>query len=1076
VISVDSGRPARAIFDAAALQQLLGIPYSAEQLTAITAPMQPFVVVAGAGSGKTSVMTARVVWLVATGQVAPAQVLGLTFTNKAAGELAARVRRALQLLAPNQSREEIGGEPTISTYHSFAGRLLTEHGLRIGVEPGSRLLSGPARHQLAQRVLTQTRVDLSGLDATLTHLVGQLLALDGELAEHCRTPAELRAFDEALIANIERVVKPVADVRKAMVVSRQRIALSAVVEEFRSAKASRDLVDFADQMRFAATLSADFPAVATALREQFAVVLLDEYQDTSVTQRVLLTGLFGGGHPVTAVGDPLQAIYGWRGASVANIDEFPAHFARADGLPAEVLPLAENRRSGTAILDCANALSAPLRVLHPQVQPLVSPDDTIPAGRIRIALLPTYELELRWMGDRIAEQLGAGTPPGDIAVLCRASADFPAILRELGYRGVPVEVVGVDGMLAVPEVADVVAILEVLHDPTANPALLRLLTGPRWRIGPRDLALLGRRAAHLAGGRGPSTQAPDLEASLDAAVAGTDHSEVISLLDALDDPGDGGYDPVALQRFSSLSDELRSLRRQVGEPLPDLVHRVTTATGLDVELASSPLAQARSAVDSLAAFAALVSAFVDADGRNSLGAFVSWLEVARRYDAVPELERPLTPGAVQLMTVHRSKGLEWPVVVLPSWTAGVFPSSKARSRWHANAAELPYPLRGDRHALPVMGEWSTKGLAAFADDCKAQAEHEERRLAYVAVTRAKRLVLISGSWWGPTQVRHRGPSSYALAVQQLCLAGSEQMAEWAPAPEASDMNPAGAAGTEVSWPVVADPVAREVRVAAAAAVRSAIAAGVSRESTSAENTLGMLDDLAEEARELIAGWDADLGLLLDEVAVHSQPRKVMLPTSMSVSQVQRLAADEESFVRALIRPLPLAPARAAQRGTRFHALVEQHYEDRHRGIRPLLSPDDLPGAADDDLGSDEDLAAMVESFLAGPYAERAPLGIEVPFTLSLGGRVVSGRIDAVFAAAPPNGNPVLPPRFEVVDWKTSRSHTADPLQLGIYRLAYAELAGVPLDRVDAILYYVRDGAVVRLTDLPDRDELVALLS
>ena len=578
--SVDPGRPATAVFDTEALQQLLGIPYSAEQLAAITAPMQPFVVVAGAGSGKTSVMTARVVWLVATGQVSPSQVLGLTFTNKAAAELAARVRRALQLLAPNPSREETGGDPTISTYHSFAGRLLSEHGLRIGVEPGSRLLSDPARHQLAQRVLTETRVDLSGLDATLSQLVGQLLALDAELAEHCRTPAELRAFDEELIATIERVVKPVVAVRKVMAVSRQRIALASVVEEFRSAKASRDVVDFADQMRFAATLSADFPEVAAALREQFTVVLLDEYQDTSVTQRVLLTELFGGGHPVTAVGDPLQAIYGWRGASVANIDEFPVHFSREDGHPAQVLSLAENRRSGTAILDCANTLSAPLRVLHPKVQPLVSPDDTPAAGTIRIALLSTYQQEMRWMGDRIVEQLDAGTPPGDIAVLCRASPDFPAILRELGDRGVPVEVVGVDGMLAVPEVADVVAVLEVLYDPTANPALLRLLTGPRWRIGPRDLALLGRRAAQLAGGRGPATQAPDLAASLDAAVAGTDHSEVISLLDALDDPGDLGYDPVALQRFVLLSDELRSLRRLVGEPLPDLLHRVTTATGL----------------------------------------------------------------------------------------------------------------------------------------------------------------------------------------------------------------------------------------------------------------------------------------------------------------------------------------------------------------------------------------------------------------------------------------------------------------------------------------------------------------
>ena len=145
--------------------------------------------------------------------------------------------------------------------------------------------------------------------------------------------------------------------------------------------------------------------------------------------------------------------------------------------------------------------------------------------------------------------------------------------------------------------------------------------------------------------------------------------------------------------------------------------------------------------------------------------------------------------------------------------------------------------------------------------------------------------------------------------------------------------------------------------------------------------------------------------------------------------------------------------------------------EQHFGLRPLLDPDDLPGAADSDLDSDDALDAMREAFLRSPYAEAVPTAIEVPFTLVLGGRVVPGRIDAVFTSVDADGLE----RVEVVDWKTSRQHDSDPLQLSIYRVAYAELAGLPLEQVDAAFVYVRDGAVVRPEVLHTRAELEALL-
>ena len=1081
-----SGLPVRPVsatpeFGVAQLVALLRIDFSEAQLAAITAPLEPFVVVAGAGSGKTTVMTARVVWLVATGQARPDEVLGLTFTTKAAGELASRVRGALGTLRTQQLAtlpaaerallDDEQGEPTVSTYHAFAGRLLAEHGLRLGIEPQSRLLSEAAGYQLAHRVVVRTRRDVGSLGVTLQTLVSDLRALDSELSEHCLDPARLRAADESFVASVDAQAKISAGARDARLVALKRIELTHLVEDYREARRTLDVVDFADQMRLGARLAEECPEVGAALRAQFRVVLLDEYQDTSVAQRRVLTGLFGGGHPVTAVGDPLQAIYGWRGASVANIDDFPQHFARADGRPARVLPLYENRRSGASVLDAANLVAAPLRALHPNVAALAAADPDAPPGSLRLAVLPTYRDEIDWLADQVVGEVAGGTTPSDIAVLVRVKGDLPPLMAALSDRGVAFEVRGVDGILSVPEVVEVLAVLDVLHDSTANSSLARLIAGPRWRIGPRDLALLGRRAKALAGHRGGGVDA-DLTAALDAAVEGGDPAEIVSLLDALDDPGELAYGADALRRFAAIVAEIRALRRHVGEPLPDLVHRIVVTTGLDVELAASPELLALRRSEGLAAFLDLVATFQDAEGETTLGAFLTWLRMAERYGQVPELDRPPAPDAVQLMTVHKSKGLEWPVVVLPSLTTGVFPSSRGRSRWTDAAKTVPFSQRGDSGALPALNGLTPKDFSAFKDDCRADDEREERRLAYVALTRAKRLLIASSSWWGPAQKKPRGPSPYLELLREAAEAGAGEVVVWSDEPADDESNPAFDDAVEIAWPVVSDQAAlRRRREAADAVIASA---GITVEQLAAEHTAlahgteSPLLGLGADDLEIVAAWDTDIALLLEERRTErAAVRTVLLPTSLSASDLIRLAEDPESFAARLARPMPSAPAPAARRGTRFHAWVESHF-----GVRPLLDPDDLPGAADEELDSDDDLAAMRESFLSMPYADREPWGIEVPFSLVVAGRVVPGRIDAVFASASADGAV----RYEVVDWKTSTRQSADPLQLAIYRVAFAELIGVPLADVDASFVYVRDGSVVRPTDLPDRAALEALLT
>lgn len=813
------------------LKELLGIPFTPEQTACITAPPAPQVIVAGAGSGKTTVMAARVVWLVGTGQVAPEQVLGLTFTNKAAGELAERVRRAL--IAAGVTDPDVidpdnpPGEPTISTYHAFAGRLLTEHGLRIGLEPTTRLLADATRYQLAAKVLREAPGPYPALTRSFPTLVSDLLALDGELSEHLVRPGALDTYDTELLSALEHARLSNADLRRIPETAEARRSLLGLTERYRAAKRSRDLLDFGDQIALSAELALTRPEVGRILREEFRVVLLDEYQDTSVAQRLLLSALFGagtepgeGGHPptghaVTAVGDPCQAIYGWRGASVANLDDFPEHFPHADGTPATRYSLSENRRSGGRLLQLANGLAEPLRAMHEGVEALRPAPGAERDGMVRCALLTTHTEEIDWLADSLAHLVRTGTPPGEIAVLCRTAGDFPEIQAALVARDIPVEVVGLAGLLHLPEVADLVAVCEVLQDPGANASLVRLLTGPRWRIGPRDLALLGRRARLLVHRAGHADDA-DADQRLADAVEGTDPAEVISLADALDtflvvgDAADDGlpFSAEARVRFARLARELRDLRRSLADPLMDVLHRVLATTGLEVELSASPQALAARRRETLANFLDTAARFASLDGEATLLAFLGFLRTAAQYEKGLDNALPGGENTVKVLTAHKSKGLEWDVVAVPGLVTGQFPSDRAREAWTAQAQVLPHALRGDAATLPALDTHDgldAKGIKAFKAEMKEHQHTEELRLGYVTFTRPRSLLLGSGHWWGPSQKKTRGPSAFLDALYEHCAAGHGEIEAWADEPAEDEENPALAdRDADLAWPLPLD--------------------------------------------------------------------------------------------------------------------------------------------------------------------------------------------------------------------------------------------------------------------------------
>ncbi|MFW5899346.1 MAG: ATP-dependent helicase, partial [Jiangellaceae bacterium] len=457
------------------LARRLGQPEpTPEQSAAIGAPLAPGVIVAGAGSGKTETMAARVVWLVASGHVRPDQVLGLTFTRKAARELSARVRRRLAQLAARGVLDEpslLDVEPTVATYDAFAGRIVREHALRLGREPGSRLITEAVAWQYATRVVETYAGPMDQVDYAPATVAEKVLGLHGQLSGHLVSPEQVREHAVALreavdaLPTVARMRGPYyADVRKALDVQDARAQLLPLVEAFRQLKTDAEVVDFADQAALAARLAESFTEVGELERERFAVVLLDEYQDTSHAQLVLLRSLFGGGHPVTAVGDPCQSIYGWRGASAGTLTTFRGQFAAPGGDPARLDSLTVSFRNGAEILAVANRVADPLRAEGldvPVLTPFAGPSSDVVASMHR-----TADDEAADVARRARAFWDAAGEGRTVAVLVRTRSQIPRLEAALRAVELPVEVVGVGGLLATPEVADIVATLRVLSDPS----------------------------------------------------------------------------------------------------------------------------------------------------------------------------------------------------------------------------------------------------------------------------------------------------------------------------------------------------------------------------------------------------------------------------------------------------------------------------------------------------------------------------------------------------------------------------------------------------------------------------------
>ncbi|OMG12168.1 ATP-dependent DNA helicase [Actinomyces naeslundii] len=1104
-----------------------------EQSRVIAHRLSPLLVVAGAGSGKTATMAQRVVYLVATGQVRPDQVLGLTFTRKATAELDQRVASRLASLGaagllPVTAPETDGtgadtadatdvGEPMIATYNSFAGTLVRDHGLRIGVDPDSALITQARSWQIVISLLEARTLPLP--NESLIHNTNAVLVLGDALSQNLLT------IDEAAkdLADLSEQFTALAAIKgcktlvgKAPAVMSEWEALLDVVAELHGYKRRHGLLDFGDQIALACTIAESVPETAAQLRAQYPAVLLDEFQDTSVAQVRLLSALFADSG-VTAVGDPHQAIYGWRGASAGALDTFhqrfnPSGTARlASGIPpadaAPVLELSTSWRNDSTILDVANAVSEPLRSgvvqdgdpvgEHIAVAPLRARPVAfgLKPGTVHGAFLQDPAEEARTVAAFLAERW---SPDAEMAVLCRTRAQMEPIAAELERTGLPYTIVGLGGMLYVPEVADVRALLTAATDPERGDRVVRLLTG--FGIGASDLHALAGLARDLlrpparstqstrdgADGSGDQVDSPLLSEALDALLRWHDDGAAEATATASQ-----GLTPAGLAVALRTARAIRRVREALALPLPDLVALAEQALGLDIEIAArvdDPMGHR--ALDSFQATALAYA--TDTDTPTPTG-FLEWLDAAEEHeDAMSAPEVDPTPGAVQLLTVHAAKGLEWDAVAVPGMDEQVFPSYTSSVKedlrvvetgWMGSTSTFPFPLRADADDLPpfTVGDLSpavtdkpllTETMTAYKEALGRQSLREERRLAYVAFTRARHDLLLTGSHLSKTASKPRRPSRFLteLRRRELLVPYADGWVDF----DESRPNPLTALTQVGTWPLDAEQTEtpgaqvlgngqsyddggadtdraaalRRARQAAAAQVTAAMSEATPTEPVT-ELTPARTEPTSpghepEASDDTLRRWRLETGLLLAErVRATSATPTVRLPEHLAATRLDDLRADRRRFALDLRRPLPPEPRAAGRLGTVFHDAVAQLLSARgtlfglgEAGVPDNLDPQDRQ-RVERWLGTVESLALLDDYVLVDTEIDRE---------ITIGATTLRCRMDAVFRRLDGSG-------WLIVDWKTGRRQVPVD-QLSVYVHAWAASQGVSAGSVRAAYVYV----------------------
>lgn len=912
-----------------------------EQRTIIGHPLEPLRVEAGAGTGKTATLALRIAHLVTNRGIDPEAILGITFTNKAAAELADRIR----LVLGEGNEIDPGREVEVHTYHGFATQLLKEYGSLVGFERTTGVITPTFSRQLIETVLAT--VDLPALNPANRANVDDIRRLGSSLGDN--------------LLEVEQIVVPDHDRDSHWSL---RSNLLTALRAYQLEKVRRGVVDYSDLILRAYRLVEAFPEVAGEFRARYRAVLLDEYQDTNPAQRELLRRIFGDGFPIMAVGDIDQTIYEWRGASPHNFAQFPRHFPTVSGQAALTLPLTLNRRSLPQILAVANAIRAQTGSEQAPLRPV----SNVIGGEVAVSWHDDAVAEAEDIARRLNE-LSADYEWRDLAVLFRKNKDMNLVHDALRAAEIPVEVANLGGLLAVPEVTDLHAWLRIIQTPEDSPALFRILCGPRYRLGMGDLVHLSRWAKGLNRIDPQSDDAP--EHTLLEAI---DHLEELDNLRL--------EARVAVSRFR---DEYRALLTVAqGASLVELCRQILDRTGAWNDLGAMPASTQLSARLNLYRFLDLAEDWSPLEGAPSLPAFLSHLE-AMAEERAEELDTARLSGenAVTLLTIHRAKGLEWDVVFLPAVYQNNFPTkSQGFDNPLKNGRYLPYQYRLDQQWLPkISPERKDK---ENVDLLRAAHEEQEWRIAYVAATRPRERLLVSGAHWygmSETAARPVQPSSlWELIASQPGtridsapgpVPDQPRVLRFEPEPPAPD--PLFVQGWEQAL----------------------------REEISQPGLAGR----RPEAGEAFVSQEHIYRQMLLDLPVPAPPSRVER-IGTSVTGLVTYASCPKRFFWSEIDRLPKMSTGAARRGTHVHRSIELH----NRGQVPI---DDIAWEDGDPFDSPEETSWT--RFRQSRFAQVRPELIEHLFDMSVGEVNLRGRVDAVYAD----------PGWEIVDFKTG-SASSDP--------------------------------------------------
>lgn len=1058
-----------------------------QQEKVITAPLKPTLVVAGAGSGKTATMSARVTYLVASGQVDPSQVLGLTFTRKATHELRERIENRLGQLyrypgwTPSSSNDTqeltaVAGEATVATYNSFAGALVREWGLEVGLETDTAVLTPASSWQIMYELMENWGQEFEEPFSSLDSATELALQVANSLNEN------LLSVDEAreLMADLGQNLKDLRSVRgaakaidaKSLPAMTKRIQVLDLVERYIDYKRENSLVDFGDQVALACRIVTDErvgPRVIAQYRDRFKAVLLDEFQDTSVAQTILLSSLFAG-CGVVAVGDPNQAIYGWRGASSAALGQFHRHFSNGAG---PVLQLSTAWRNDPQILQAANRISDPLRASgQVKVEKLVKrPGVGDERGKVWAARVQDGLAEAELIAKFLAQRW---SPSKSMAVLCRTRSQFTPIVAALIERGIPVEVVGLGGLLDVPEVADVRALMSVALDPTSADRLMRLidLVG----IDAADLDVVWSFARELVNARantGQSSAEPLLAEALSEIVVNFGAFEAFCKKYAC------ALSPAGLYQAKRLGRILQEANGAANLELVDFISWAERALGLDVEAAARVDVNEVGA-RALAALRAQATSFKAQNPEAGAQVFLGWLNAAQDQERgleLPEVEP--APGAVQVLTVHASKGLEWDIVVVPGLVEANFPSYRSRPKedytvlansWITQVSEFPHTLRRDYDSLPpcpfigLSPQAGKDAILAAGEEYRSELGKwevaEERRLAYVAYTRARSQLLLTTSHYAALSKTPKMTSRFLKELER------SQMVQFLADDERDDdlSNRALDQSSVSVWPHQLDALAslEEPGVAdvpgqaapgkqAGLSLRLRAAALVSAaggcQGAGSEEALQIPEGLAPQLDD----WWRQARLLLQERQIRQENgQEIVLPSHLAATAMAKVG--KEDFIMSLRRPLPPPPSKAARLGTAFHEEMSQRLNSEGTLLSLAEAGSDRLSPADRKQVNDW-LDNVADLEILQGYS---PYATEIDQEIRLAGFNVRCRIDAVFKAVEKGRAQWL-----IVDWKTGGQRVRVD-QLSLYVHAWAASQNVDISQVRAAYVYVQDGHVDEL--------------